>query len=118
MPVACLRCSKRPFQCLPAEAGLNMCIVGHEDVVVVIDKGIIADQVVQRYGSNNKEETESPSLFLDRLQEACAGPELSRHLRCQADRSHACSCYLAGIVFSNRRMSLPVLLALVIALLV
>src|SRR5664280_1823814 len=93
MPVARLGGGERPLHRVPVQAGLNLCIVGHINVVIVIDKGMTANRVVQPDGRNHEQKSEGPGVLLNSVQRTRAGTGLSRHLRCQANRSHSCSLF-------------------------
>src|SRR5664280_1298106 len=93
MPVSRLGGGERPLHRVPVQAGLNLCVVGHINVVIVIDKGMTANRVVQPDGRNHEQNSESPGVLLNSVQRTRAGMGLSRHLRCQANRSHSCSLF-------------------------
>src|SRR5512135_2420675 len=64
MPVARLGAGECPLYCVPVQAGLDLCILGYVNVIVVIDEGMALNRVVQRNRRNHQQESECPSVLL------------------------------------------------------
>src|ERR1700690_1635882 len=88
MPVARLGGSERPLHRVPVQAGLDLCIVGYINVVIVIDEGVAANRVVQRDCRNHEQKAQGPSVLLDPMHRGGAGMGWRCYLRCQANRTH------------------------------